>query len=159
MISKMNIRIPGEAPLRKIRPRKCRAKCIQEENCRPECFHKKNPCKQNCCDRLTLRRNQLKQAQANSSVMQKQLASALTMTIPKYSRRPKPTPGKGHGCGAPPRQTLPPLWMYSMGKKRTHSTAPLRPIGKMRGQKTPPNTSMPFNRATEDGTHRFYIHH
>ena len=154
----MNIRVPGEAPLSKVRPRKCKPKCIQDENCRPECFTKKNPCRQNCCDRLTLRRTQLKQARANSSMMQKQLASALTMNIPKYARRPKPTAGKGHGCGAPPRTTLPPLWMYSMRKKHTHSTAPHHPIGRMRGHRAHHNKTHAFNKADEAGTHRFYIH-
>lgn len=153
-------RVNGETPEVKGPPRNCRPSCFTEINCRPECYHKKQPCKQNCCDRLTLRRYQARQARANSSVMQKQLASALTMVVPKYARRPKPTPGKGHGCGAPGCQRVPPLWMYSMGKKKCLETAPPRPIGKLRSYKTyRKSDKKPFNHPDELGTHRYYLPH
>jgi hypothetical protein len=92
-------------------------------------------------------------------MMQKQLASSLTMVVPKYAKRPKATPGSGHGCGSPPRLQLPPLWMYSMGKKRTHSTAPPRHIGKLRSRQHKSGNKYPFNKADELGTHRYYIQH
>ena len=75
-----------------------------------------DPCKRNCCDLLKQRQLQVLQKKASMSKMQSQLESAFKMVVPKYAKRSKPTPGKGHGCGCPPRRTLPPLFTTSCFK-------------------------------------------
>ena len=95
-----------------------------------------NPCHRNCCDTLKARQRATAQAKANAGRMQRQYEAAFREVVPRYALRPKPTPGKGQGCGAPPRHTLPPFWMYSLATQKSRPRVPPRiSIGRKRGHR------------------------
>ena len=124
----------------------------------PTCHRKPiNKCCRNCCDVVKQRVCQTRKDQANFHDMQQQLASAMTMPIPKYAKRTKPTPGKGQGCGCPPRHTLPPLWMYSLATKGHRPMAPPRPQVPKRNHCRETKLKFRKNYADELGTHRYYL--
>ncbi len=134
--------------------KKCKDPC--EPVCKSECATKPiNKCRRNCCQLLKSRQVQVLRNKADMSKMQKQLEAAFKMEVPKYARRPKPTAGKGPGCGSPPRTILPPLWMYSMATQKPKPTAPPRPIP----PRNPNHKKKRYrkNHADEIGTHRYYI--
>lgn len=137
--------------------RKCHDPCELDCN---TCYKPVKPRTHDCGQRVQERIVASKQDRANFYWMQQQLASALKETVPRYARRPKPTPGKGHGCGSPPRRTLPPLWMYSLGTQRPPHPPVHREIRHRRtdyhGQRKS-NRNEPFNQADEIGTHRYYL--
>lgn len=139
--------------------RKCKDPCRQDCN---TCHRPTNPCTQDCCKRVQQRIVSTKQDRANFYWMQQQLASGLREVVPKYARRTKPTAGKGQGCGSPPRTTLPPLWMYSLGTRKLPHPPVHREIrrrntdyhGQRRG-----NQRQGLSHPDEIGTHRYYLHH
>lgn len=133
----------------------CKSDCGNKK-----CKHKKvNKCKRNCCELIKKRRCQVKKNRADMSRMQIELANSLKMVVPKYSKRPKPTVGKGQGCGSPPRHTLPPLWMYSMATQRSRPRVPPTPIPPKRYPKSKAINKFRQNYADEIGTHRIYLYH
>lgn len=121
--------------------------------CKPNLI---NPCKRDWCHLLKHRASKTLQDRASMSIMQSQLEAALKMTVPKYAKRPKPTPGKGQGCGSPPRRILPPLWMYSMATQKPKPSIPPRDITHKSRHKH--NTiKFKHNYADEIGTHRYHL--
>ena len=138
-------------------PSRCHDPCAKDCN---TCYRPEKQCSHDCGKLVNERIIATKQARTNFYWMQQQLASALKETVPRYARRPKSTPGKGHGCGSPPRRTLPPLWMYSLGTQRPPHPPVHRDIrhrktdyyGQRRSQ-----PKLPFNQADEIGTHRYYL--
>ena len=85
-----------------------------------------DPCRRNCCDTLKKRRRATAQARANASRLQREYEAAFRSEVPRYALRPKPTAGKGVGCGSPPPRILPPLWMYGLGTQRGRPSVPAR---------------------------------
>ena len=88
---------------------------------------------------------------------QEQLTSSFKMVKPKYAISPKPTAGKGQGCGSPPRRTLPPLWMYSMATQRPKPSVPPTQLPPRRHPRTRAANKFRQNYADEIGTHRIYL--
>ena len=119
--------------------------------CKPKIL---DPCKRNCCDLLKSRHGLAMQNRAAMSKMQAQLAAALKMEVPKYAKRSKPTPGKGPGCGCPPRRILPPLWMYSLDTQRPKPSIAPRAVVPKRHHNS---NKYYHNYADEIGTHRYYL--
>ena len=130
---------------------KCKKDPCEKKCCR---IAPPDPCRRNCCDTLKARRRATAQARANHTKMREQYAAAFRHPVPKYALPRKPTAGKGQGCGAPPRRTLPPLWMYGLGTQRPKETVPAREITR-RHRKYDARDR--FNYADEIGTHRMYI--
>ena len=137
---------------------KCHDPCQNE--CRT-CHRPERPCSHDCCELVQQRIIQSRRDRASFRHMQQQLAAGLREAIPKYAKRPKPTAGSGHGCGAPPRRTLPPLWMYSLGTQRPPHRPVHREIRRRKtdhlGQRHSRNGLRPLSYADEIGTHRNYI--
>ena len=139
-----------------VKTTKCQDPC--EPVCRKDCITKPvNKCRRNCGTLLKQRRQQVLRNKADFSNMQNQLASAFKMEIPKYARRPKPTPGLGQGCGSPPRTILPPLWMYSMGTQQPKPTVPAKQLPPKRNNGLKGKNKFRKNYSDEIGTHRYYI--
>jgi hypothetical protein len=139
------------------KPKSCQDPCANDcPTCRPAT---PDPCNMDCYDRVQARMVATRQARANFRRMQEQLAAGLRETVPRYARRPKPTAGRGHGCGSPPRRILAPLWMYGLGTQRPPHPPVHREITHRRTGHHRPNRPRPFNHADEAGTHRIYLPH